>query len=160
MISYFSAGTSLAVKKGNPDKISADDLCGKNVGVQKGAIQVDDLAARSKACTDAGKPAMNSTELQAQTDVKLALAAGPCRGDARRLARRRLRGEDHNGQLELVGQPYDTAPYGMVIGKNQGQYPQAVQGALNALIADGTYKAILDKWGVTDGAVTTSDIKG
>jgi polar amino acid transport system substrate-binding protein len=30
----------------------------------------------------------------------------------------------------------------------------AVQGALKALIADGTYKTILAKWGVDAGAIT------
>jgi len=30
--------------------------------------------------------------------------------------------------------------------------------AVQALIADGTYKTILDKWGVTAGAVTTAEV--
>jgi polar amino acid transport system substrate-binding protein len=160
MISYFSAGTSLAVKKGNPDKISADDLCGKNVGVQKGTVQVDDIAARSKKCTDAGKPAINSSELQAQTDVTLALASGRVVAMLADSPVAAYAVKTTNGQLELLGQPYDTAPYGIVIGKGQPDYAKAIQGAPSALIADGTYKAILDKWGVADGAVTTSDIKG
>jgi polar amino acid transport system substrate-binding protein len=160
MISYFSAGTSLAVKKGNPDKISADDLCGKNVGVQKGTVQVDDIAARSKKCTDAGKPAINTTELQAQTDVTLALASGRVAAMLADSPVAAYAVKTTNGQLELLGAPYDTAPYGFVIGKGQADYAKAVQGAITALIADGTYKTILDKWGVTDGAVTTSDVKG
>ena len=76
MVSYFSAGTQLvAVKSGNPDNINADDLCGKTVGVQAGTVQVDDLAARNQKCTAEGKPAIQVTELQAQTDVTLALTA-------------------------------------------------------------------------------------
>lgn len=160
MISYFSAGTSLAVKKGNPDKIAADDLCGKNVGVQKGTVQVDDIAARSKACTDAGKPAINSSELQAQTDVTLALASGRVVAMLADSPVAAYAVKTTNGQLELVGEPYDTAPYGIVIGKGQPDFAKAVQGAVTALIADGTYKAILDKWGVEAGAVTASDVEG
>jgi len=160
MISYYSAGTSLAVKKGNPDNVSADDLCGKNVGVQKGTVQVDDIAARSKKCTDGGKPAINSTELQAQTDVTLALASGRVVAMLADSPVAAYAVKTTKGQLELLGAPYDTAPYGIVIGKGQADYAKAVQGAVTALIADGTYKAILDKWGVADGAVTTSDIKG
>ena len=60
MISYFSAGTSVAVKSGNPDNINADDLCGKAVGVQAGTTQVDDVAARNQKCTAEGKPAIRS----------------------------------------------------------------------------------------------------
>ena len=98
MVSYFTAGTSLAVKTGNPDGISADDLCGKAVGVQAGTVQVEDLAARNTECTTAGKPPITVSELQAQTDVTLALTANRVRGHAGRLAGRRLRGQDHGGR--------------------------------------------------------------
>jgi polar amino acid transport system substrate-binding protein len=33
-----------------------------------------------------------------------------------------------------------------------------LQKTVQALIDDGTYKKILDKWGVADGSVTTADI--
>jgi polar amino acid transport system substrate-binding protein len=153
MVSYFSAGTSIAVKNGNPDGINADDLCGKNIGVQKGTVQVDDITARSKKCTDAGKPAINSTELQAQTDVTLALASGrvvAMLADSPVVA---YAVKTTGSQLQVLGAAYDTAPYGIVLGKGQAQYAQAIDGALKALQADGTYKAILDKWGVADGAI-------
>ncbi|SHL45056.1 polar amino acid transport system substrate-binding protein [Pseudonocardia thermophila] len=160
MISYYSAGTSVAVKKGNPENISPDDLCGKNVGVQKGTVQIDDIAARNQACAAAGKPAINSTELQAQTDVTLALAAGRVSAMLADSPVAAYAVKTTNGQLEVLGQPYDTAPYGIVIAKNQPDYAKAIQGAVTALMADGTYQAILDKWGVADGAVTSSEISG
>jgi polar amino acid transport system substrate-binding protein len=75
MVTYFSAGTKLAVPKGNPDGIKIDDLCGKTVAAQRGTVQVDDLTARSDTCTKAGKPAINISQFQAQTDVTLALTA-------------------------------------------------------------------------------------
>jgi polar amino acid transport system substrate-binding protein len=62
------------------------------------------------------------------------------------------------GAVEVVGEPYATAPYGVVLKKAQGEYPKAVQGAIQALITDGTYKAILDKWNVANGAIPTSEI--
>ena len=62
MVTYFSAGTSVGVKSGNPDNINPDDLCGKAVGVQAGTVQVDDVAARNQKCTAAGKPAIQVTE--------------------------------------------------------------------------------------------------
>src|SRR3954447_13465843 len=75
MVTYFSAGTKMATPKGNPDGIKIDDLCGKTVAVQRGTVQVDDLTARSDTCTKAGKPAINISQFQAQTDVTLALTA-------------------------------------------------------------------------------------
>ena len=75
MVTYFSAGTKMATPKGNPDGINIDDLCGKTIAAQRGTVQVDDLTARSDTCTKAGKPAINISQFQAQTDVTLALTA-------------------------------------------------------------------------------------
>jgi polar amino acid transport system substrate-binding protein len=160
MVSYFSAGTSLAVAKGNPDGITGvDDLCGKAVGVQTGTVQADDIAKRNSACTAAGKPAIAITQLQAQSDVTLALASKrivAMLADSPVVAYAVTTTE---GALEAVGTPYDTAPYGIVLAKNQGDYAKAVQGAVQSLIDDGTYGTILKKWNVAAGAIATSEVK-
>jgi polar amino acid transport system substrate-binding protein len=62
------------------------------------------------------------------------------------------------GQLEKVGNSYANAPYGIGVAKNKGDLAKAVQGAVQALIDDGTYKKILDKWGVGAGAVAKSEL--
>ncbi|MEP7017438.1 MAG: transporter substrate-binding domain-containing protein, partial [Actinomycetota bacterium] len=59
MVSYYNAGTLWVVPKGNPKKVNPENACGLNVGVQKGTVQVDDLTARSKTCTAAGKKPIN-----------------------------------------------------------------------------------------------------
>lgn len=158
MVSYFSAGTALAVLKGNPDQLSVDKLCGRTVAVQKGTVQVDDLMARSATCTQAGQPAITVRQFQGQTDATLALTAK--RADAM-LADSPVANyavQQTGGQLEVVGQPYATAPYGVVIPKNSGEYSQAVLGALRALIADGTYQMILHKWGAQSGAIPEPEL--
>lgn len=117
-------------------------------------MQVDDLKARSKKCTDAGKPAIKAVVRKQQTEVNNDLVAGkvdgmaadsPIVGDAVKKT---------GGKLQILGQVYDTAPYGYAIGKNSGQFKEALQGALKALIADGTYKKILTDAGVESGAIT------
>jgi polar amino acid transport system substrate-binding protein len=159
MVSYYTAGTSVGVRSGNPDGVNADDLCGKSVGVQRGTVQVDDLAARNKACTSAGKPAITVSEFQLQTDVNLALASGRV---VAMLADSPVVGyaaKQTNGQIEALGAPYDAGPYGIALAKNQGDFAKGVQGAVQSLIDDGTYKTILDKWNVGNGAITTSEIR-
>ncbi|MBB4687376.1 ABC transporter substrate-binding protein [Amycolatopsis jiangsuensis] len=159
MISYYSAGTSLAVLKGNPEGLSVDNLCGKNIAVQKGTTQVDDLGERNTACTSAGKPAINITQFQAQTDVNLALTAKRVQGELADSPVVDYAVKQTSGQLDSVGQPYDSAPYGVVLPKNSGDYGKAVQGAIQKLIGDGSYKKILDKWGLSGaGAITKSEI--
>ncbi len=158
MVSYFSAGTSLAVKKGNPDGINPDNLCGKAVGVQAGTVQVEDIAARTAKCQQAGQPPITVTELQQQTDVTLALTSNRIVAMLADSPVASYAVTTTSGAVEVVGQPYDTAPYGVAIKKGQGDYGPALQGAVQALIADGTYKKILDKWNVGSGAIPTSEI--
>ncbi|MFJ5232715.1 ABC transporter substrate-binding protein [Kitasatospora sp. NPDC088391] len=160
MVTYFTAGSAAAVKKGNPDKVNLDDLCGKKVAVQTGTTQADEIKdTRNPDCTKAGKPTIpnDGDKFTLQTDVTGALVAGR---DQVMLADSPVIDyalKQTGGQLEKIGSTYDSAPYGIVVAKGSG-LTKAVQGAVTALIADGTYKQILDKWGVAAGAVTTSEI--
>ncbi|MCY7342586.1 MAG: ABC transporter substrate-binding protein [Pseudonocardia sp.] len=159
MVSYFSAGTSLAVASGNPDGITPEALCGKAVGVQAGTVQAEDVVARNEACEAAGQPAIAVTELQAQTDVTLALTSKrivAMLADSPVIAYAVTTTE---GALEVVGEPYDTAPYGIVLAKNQGEFSAAVAGAVQALIDDGTYGKLLEKWNVANGAIPTAEVE-
>lgn len=158
MVSYFTAGTKMAVRSGNPDKVDPNDLCGKAVAVQAGTVQVDDLGKRNDTCKSAGKPAIQISELQAQTDVTLALSANRAVAMLADSPVVDYAVKTTDGALEPLGDTYDTAPYGIVLGKNQGDFSAALQGAVQALIADGTYKAILDKWNVGAGAIPTSQV--
>jgi polar amino acid transport system substrate-binding protein len=64
-----------------------------------------------------------------------------------------------NGQFTLSGKSYNTAPYGIAIPKGNGM-AKPILDALKVLMSDGTYKAILTKWGVEDGAITNPKING
>ena len=152
MVSYFSAGTQWAAKAGAT--ITPDDACGKKIAVQTATVQVDDITARSKKCTGAGKPKITIEQYQAQSDATNAVVTGK---DDAMLADSPVGAyavKQTNGQLALVGDIYDSAPYGYVLPKAQADFGAAIEAALKALIADGTYKTILTKWGVEAGAVT------
>ena len=153
MVSYFSAGTQWAAKAGVT--INPDDVCGKKIAVQTATVQVDDLTARSKKCTDAGKAKITIDQYQAQSDATNAVVTGK---DEAMLADSPVVAyavKQTNGKLALVGDIYDSAPYGYVLPKDQADtMGAAIQGALKALIADGTYKTVLAKWGVDAGSIT------
>jgi polar amino acid transport system substrate-binding protein len=159
MVSYFTAGTRLATAAGNPLGLTAENLCGRSVGVQRGTVQVDDLSARSQACTAAGQPAVAVSEFQLQTDVNLALASGrivAMLADAPVVA---YAEQTTGGSVEAAGDQYDSAPYGIALAKEQGAFAEAARGAVQSLIDDGTYAAILEKWNVADGAIPTSEVR-
>ena len=155
MVSYFSAGTQWGTKTGNPTGVQPDDACGKKVAVQTNTVQdTDDLSSkRQDACKSAGKPAITIDRYQRQDQATAAVVSGK---DDAMLADSPVLAyavKQTNGQLELLGDIYDAAPYGYVIKKDQTEFAQAVADAVKALITDGTYKTILDKWGVGAGAI-------
>jgi polar amino acid transport system substrate-binding protein len=158
MVSYYSAGTSWAVAAGNPTGLTPDSACGKKVAVQRDTVQVDDITARSKQCTDAGKPAIAVEQFTLQSDVTSAVVTGK---DDALLADSPVVAyavKQTGGKLEIVGTTYDTAPYGIAVPKGQADYAKAIQGAVQKLIDSGAYTQILKGWSVDSGAVTTSEI--
>jgi polar amino acid transport system substrate-binding protein len=153
MVSYFSAGTQWAAKSGA--SVDPDNACGKKVAVQTSTVQVDDITARSKKCTDGGKAAITIDQYQAQSDATNAVVTGK---DDAMLADSPVCAyavKQTNGQLALAGQIYDSAPYGYVLPKDQTDFGSAIAAAVQSLISDGTYKTILSKWGVDAGSIST-----
>jgi polar amino acid transport system substrate-binding protein len=155
MVSYYNAGTQWGTKKGNPTSVQPDNACGKKIAVQTNTVQdTDDLSTkRQEACKSAGKPAITIDRYQRQDQATAAVVSGK---DDAMLADSPVLAyavKQTNGQLELLGDIYDAAPYGYVIKKDQTEFAQAVADAVKALISDGTYKTILEKWGVQGGAI-------
>jgi polar amino acid transport system substrate-binding protein len=157
MVSYFNAGTQWGTKKGNPTGIRPDNACGKKVAVQTSTVQdTDDLSSkRLDACKSQHKPAITIDRLQDQSQATAAVVSGK---DDAMLADSPVvaYAVKQTGQLELLGDIYDSAPYGYVIEKDQTEFAQEIADAVNALITDGTYKTILEKWGVQAGAIDKS----
>src|SRR5215211_1491917 len=156
MVSYFNAGTQWGTKTGNPTGVQPDDACGKKVAVQTNTVQdTEDVSSkRQEGCKSAGKPAITIDRYQRQDQATAAVVSGK---DDAMLADSPVLAyavKQTNGQLELLGDIYDAAPYGYVIKKDQTEFAQAVADAVKALITDGTYKTILEKWGVEAGAIT------
>ncbi|WP_405106255.1 ABC transporter substrate-binding protein [Micromonospora sp. NBC_01405] len=154
MVSYFQVGTQWVTKKGNPAGVTLDNACGKKIAVQKDTVQVEDIQKRSKACTDAGKPAITVEQFPGQDAATAAVVSGK---DDAMLADYPVgvyAVTQSNGALDLLDKQYEAAPYGYVVSKDQAAFAEAVRDATKALIADGSYKTVLDKWKVADGAIT------
>ncbi|MEU7819607.1 ABC transporter substrate-binding protein [Catellatospora sp. NPDC049111] len=158
MVTYFSAGTQWATKTGNPAGINPDDPCGKRIAVQKDTVQFEDITKRSEACVAAGKPAVTIQPYAGQDQVASSVVSGK---DDAMLADSPVAAyavKQSNGQLELLGGIYDSAPYGYVVSNNQAEFAKALQGAVDELIKNGTYQKILENWGVQAGAVPSAQI--
>lgn len=156
-VTYFSAGTEWATQTGKT--VDPNNACGLKVAVQTATVQdTTDLPARQQQCAAAGKPAISVQKYEAQSDATTAVVLG--KADAM-LADSPVTAyaiKQSGGKLVAAGSVYDAAPYGYAVAKTAGTFKDALQGAVNALIGDGTYGKILAKWGLEAGAVTTSKI--
>ena len=154
-VTYYNAGTQWASKDAAFDP---DNACGKKVAVQTGTVQdTDDLPARQKKC---GSNAIKVQRYDAQDEATNSVVLG--KADAVLADSPVMAGavKKVGGGLQLVGDVYDAAPYGIALPKNAGTTKDAILGAVKALVTDGSYKAILDKWGVSSGAITDPVING
>lgn len=159
-VTYFTAGTTWAVPTGNPKNISISDACGFKVAVQTGTVEVPDVQARSQACTKAGKAAITIDQYQLQSDATTAVISGK---DDAMLADSPVTGyavSQSGSKLQLLGQSYGNAPYGIAVPKGDGTFKNAILAAVKVLMSNGTYNSILTKWGVQSGAISNPVING
>ena len=154
-VPYFNAGESLLVKIGNPSNIkSTADLCGKKVGVQNGTIEQTDLNTANDACKKAGKSAIEITALTNQTDVIQLLASGRVVATYQDSPVTDYFNKQHPGQFAVGGSVVNAGIEGIVVRKSDSSMFNAIQTAFNQLKADGTYNSLIQKWGLTNEAIT------
>jgi polar amino acid transport system substrate-binding protein len=156
-VDYFTAGVSILVKKGNPEKISSlQDLCGKNVSVQRGSVS-DDLLKALK-CDKAPNVQRFDTTIEGQTRLRAGGSVADV--DDFPVAAYAAKATDGGNAFEVVGDQVEAGPYGIAVNKSNTQLRDALQEALNVIIKNGEYGAILKKWGVEAGAITEATING
>lgn len=155
-VNFLNAGTQWAAPVGSD--VDPDDACGLTIAVQATTVQdTEELPAKSQACTDAGKDPIEVLRFDGQPEATQAVVDGradafsadlPVTGDAVKKL---------EGQLEVVGEVFDAAPYGFATQKDS-EMTKAVQAALQSLIDDGTYLEILKNAGIESGALDEATI--
>jgi polar amino acid transport system substrate-binding protein len=157
-VTYFSAGTSFYEKaSGGPPITDLSSLCGVTVAVEKGTTQADDATAQSKKCT--GGKSVKVLTFPDQNGANLAITSGRAQVGMADSPVADYQVKQSGAQFKVVGTPYGTAPYGIAIPKDLGM-DKPILDAVKALMANGQYKSILQKWGIADGAITSPVING
>jgi polar amino acid transport system substrate-binding protein len=151
-VDYFTAGTSILVKKGNPEKISKlEDLCGKKIALESGTVQVK--IAQAAKCTGGQK--IQIAQLPDDAAARLQVKTGRAVADMNDFPVAAYTAKTAGGgnDFEVVGTQYETAPYGIAVSKDLTGLRDAIQAALKAMVADGSYAAVLKKWDIEQGAL-------
>ncbi|MFD3584860.1 ABC transporter substrate-binding protein [Streptomyces sp. NPDC058683] len=162
-VDYFTAGTSILVQKGNPKGIkSLDDLCGKVVALQKGTTSEGIAKAQSEKCTKDGNKAITLQTFDTDPEALLRLKQGASVADLNDfpVAAYNAKTSNSGKDFEVVGEQIEAGPYGIAVSKENTQLRDALQAAMAAIIKNGDYQKILEKWNVTQGAVTEAKTNG
>ncbi len=159
MISYITVGSSFAVRTGNPEGFDPDNLCGTSIAVQTGTFQDEELAGFSKACTDAGNEAIDILQYSRQSDATTNVVGAKAVAFYADSTVASYSAALTNGQMEVVGGIRDAAPQGIVVAQDDAELTEAMKQAMQHLMDDGTWPAILESWGIeADAALTTAEL--
>ena len=140
--------------------IDPNNACGKKVAVQATTTEeTEELPAKSKACTDAGKPAIEIIKFDGQDAATNAVVLGQADAMSADSPVTLYAIKQSNGKLETAGEIADAAPYGWPV-KKGSPLAQSLQQALEHLIETGTYKQIATNWGVEKGMIDKPVING
>lgn len=157
-VDYFKAGSLWAQRPG--PAIDPNNACGKKVAVQATTVQeTDELPAKSKACTEAGKPAINILKFDGQDAATNAVVLGQADAMSADSPVTAYAIKQSNGKLEAAGEIFDSAPYGWPVAKGS-PLAEPLSKALQHLIDSGAYKAIATNWGVESGLIDKPVING
>jgi len=155
-VNYYVAGIQWASATGKT--VDPDNACGLKVAVQSTTYQETvEIPAKSDACVKAGKKPIQKIALNTQDAAANAVALGQADAFSADSPVTLYGIAQLKGKLQPAGKTFDAAPYGLAVAKGTGM-AEAVQAALQSMVDDGSYKKILDAWGVADGGLTTITI--
>ncbi|MBI4571482.1 MAG: transporter substrate-binding domain-containing protein, partial [Chloroflexi bacterium] len=150
LIPYITVGTGILVPTGNPNGIEElSDLCGLTVAVQLGTVQETLANDTSASCTEAITVVTFDTNPLAVADLR----TGGADANLADFPVAYLDAQESDGDLEVLPNQIDAAPYGIGVRKESAQLRAVLEQALQAIIADGTYAAILAAWDLESTAL-------
>jgi polar amino acid transport system substrate-binding protein len=165
MITYWSAGSSLVISKGNPLKLSMSDqmsLCGRKIAVVTGSTQQEKyLPQISSDCKAQGKPAVDAVVLPNVQAALTQLASKRIEGVFNDTSQLAWAAKQQPQAFELFPEQYKkkvgNSIVALGVAKNSPLAP-ALHAAMQSLMAGPAYKATLDKWGLGSGVIPTSEL--
>ena len=157
-VTYFKAGSLWAQRPGKA--IDPGNACGLKVAVQSQTIQeTTELPAKSKACVDQGKPAIDIVKFDGQDAATNAVVVGQADAMSADSPVTAWAIKQSNGKLEAAGAIFDSAPYGWPVEKGS-PLAKSLQQALEHLMSTGEYRTVAGNWGVESGLIDKSVING
>lgn len=161
-VDYFNSGTQAFTTKELSAQIKElADLSGKTCAVSAATDFYTTMEQWSKDNLEAkGKPGITMLGVDSEATARLQMKQGRAESSAISPEVLGFMEVEEPGQWVPVGELLKPAPYGIAFAKKNAQLRDAVQAALQQMIDDGTYQAILDEWNVGQAAVAEATVNG
>src|SRR5258707_6214398 len=152
-IDYLTTGPQFFVLADSAAKAAAD-LCGKKVGTTRSTSFPVEIEKWSKQnCEAGGKPAIQYVPGENSIDVRNQLKQGRIDGAVQGSETLPYAQQQEVGKYRVVGEQLSIGYQGIMFRKDDAALRELVTQHLAAMIADGSYKTILDKYGLGANAV-------
>ena len=136
------------------DAKAAADLCGRKIGTTRSTSFPQEIEKWSKAiCEAAGKPGAQYVPGENSIDVRNQLKQGRIDAAVQGSETLPYAQSQEAGKYRIVGEPITFGYQGIMFRKDDASLREVVTEQLKAMIADGSYKTILDTWGLGANAV-------
>jgi polar amino acid transport system substrate-binding protein len=157
---YLQSSQGFVVAKGNPEGIQTiEDLCGKSIAAVRGGIQAQYLEEKAKECADAGEEKLTVLTFAGNAEEQLAVKQGKAAAMLENYPTAAVFAEESNGELELVdGLQVEQQFFGMVLPKDSTELRDALVKAWQAIIDDGSYADVLEKWNLSGIAISEAGV--
>lgn len=156
-VDYYQAGAMILVEKGNPEGIQTlEDLCGKTIAVQRATTQEGYAEEQSKQCSEPIDILSFDRETEAMLQVKNGRAVAGMQDYP--VATYNARTSGGGNDFEVVGDQIEAGPLGIAVAKDNTGLRDAIQKAVQAIIDDGTYGELIDKYQTPLGAIDSATV--
>lgn len=153
-VDYMYSSQSLLVPKGNPKNVKGlEDLSGLKVSAGNGTTIQSLMDEQSKKFKEAGKPEVNVVVFPKDADARQALQTGQVDVYGTTLETAAFYFSKAGQIFDIAGEPFNKIKTGIAIRKGETDTSVPIQQAFDAMKADGSYKALLDKWALGGDAI-------
>lgn len=156
-VNYMMSGCSILIQAKDAATFSTiDDFCGRKMATLLGSnVIMAAVDEASKRCVSAGKAPITVVQLPSAPDARMQLDLGRVEGylgDSCALA---YMLSNYPGNYKIAGGNFLLTRYvtSWAFSKNNRALQEAVQTVVKEMLKDGTYVALLKKWGLEGGAL-------
>jgi polar amino acid transport system substrate-binding protein len=159
VIPYFVGGESLLVARGNPEHISTlANLCGLAVAAKRNTVEMQELQTMSATCQQNGRAALTIDMTNDAAGAAQLLQTGHVNAVYEDASQTDYAIKQQPGRFERGGQVIEPVLEGIVVRKEDNLTLHTLQVAFQQTQADGTYRSLINKWGLYSGDITSQAV--